>query len=38
VQQSKNETKEFSLGTMFSKLTGDRTDLSRLVNNMMIAS
>ena len=38
VQQSKNETKEFSLGTMFSKLTGNRTDLSGLVNNMMLAS
>jgi hypothetical protein len=38
VQQSKNETKEFGLGTMFSKLTGNRTDLSGLVNNMMLAS
>jgi hypothetical protein len=38
VQQSKNETKEFGLGSMFNKLTGNRTDLSGLVNNMMLAS
>jgi hypothetical protein len=38
VQQSKNETKEFGLGSMFSKLTGNRTDLSGLVNNMLQAS
>ncbi|RKR81412.1 hypothetical protein BDD43_1558 [Mucilaginibacter gracilis] len=38
VQQSKNETKEFGLGSMFSKLTGNRTDLSGLVNNMLLAS
>ena len=38
VQQSKNETKEFGLGSMFSKLTGNRTDLSSLVNNMLLAS
>lgn len=38
VQQSKNETKEFGMGSMFSQLTGNRTDLSGLVNNMLIAS
>ena len=39
VQQSKNEKiKEFNLGTMFSQLTGNRTDLSGLVNGMMPAS
>jgi len=39
VQQSKNEkNKEFSLGTMFSQLTGNRTDLSGLVNGMLLAS
>jgi hypothetical protein len=38
IQQSKNEANEFGLGTMFSKLTGNRTDLSGLVNNMMLAS
>ena len=38
VQQSRNETKEFGLGKMFSTLTGNRTDLSGLVNNMLIAS
>ena len=39
VQQTKNEkSKEFSLGAMFSKLNGNRTDLSGLVNGMMLAA
>ncbi|EHQ28020.1 hypothetical protein [Mucilaginibacter paludis] len=38
VEQSKSETKEFGLGSMFSKLNGNRADLSGLVNNMLLAS
>ena len=39
VQQSKSQAnKDFNLGAMFTKLNGNRTDLSGLVNGMMMAS
>ncbi|XHR93591.1 hypothetical protein ACFJIV_25250 [Mucilaginibacter sp. UC70_90] len=31
------EAKEFALGTMLTKLNGNRTDLNPLVNNLMVA-
>jgi hypothetical protein len=38
VQQSKSkEHKEFALGTLLSQLNGNRTDLSGLVNHLMVA-
>ena len=38
VLQSKNgQEKEFALGNLLSKLNGNRTDLSPLVNSLMVA-
>ena len=38
VKQSKsNQSKEFALGNMLSKLNGNRADLNLLVNQMMVA-
>jgi hypothetical protein len=38
VKETKSgEAKEFALGTMLTKLNGNRTDLNPLVNNLMVA-